>query len=626
MCGIFGYINHNGPVPEAAEAAFLDVQRHRGPDDSGVYREPGVLMGMNRLAVIDLDTGHQPIPNEDRSLWICFNGEIYNYPDLRAELIQKGHEFGTRTDTEVVLHAFEEYGPDCLNRLNGMFAFVIWNARDKVCFIARDRLGIKPLYYYNKNGRFCFASELKTMLAVVPDRGGLDRLALSRYFSFGYVPTPQSPFKDIRKLSPGHWLIYQDGALSGSRWWNISLGQSENSAGMSMDKAVADVSDALLAAVKMELMSDVPLGCFLSGGVDSSAVTALACKCLDTPVKTFCFKFAESTHDESADARIVAEHLGTDHHEIYISPKDMIAGLETITDSLDEPFADSTYLTLYILSREVRKHVTVALTGMGGDEVFTGYPTIKAHRWMNRFAALPGFLRKGLIPALVNRLPASDKYFSFEFKAKRFVRGQDLPRELQHFVWMENFLLDQKYALLGDFAPEGGVYETYANVTDELSRCDANNLLNRVLYLDMKYFLENNGLFQVDRSSMAHSLEARVPLLNTAVLDTVFRIPFGMKCHRGNLKHLLKQSVRHLLPERVFKKPKKGFGPPVSAWLRTIMKDFARDVLSPENLHDSPVNPACVDRMIKEHLDKTADHGRALWAVLIFQMWWNKYA
>jgi asparagine synthase (glutamine-hydrolysing) len=625
MCGIFGLIDTARSIPEDLTERLIRVQNHRGPDDHGVHAEEGVLLGMNRLAIIDIDTGHQPIFNEDGSLLICFNGEIYNYLELRRELIDRGHAFSTRTDTEVVLHAFEEWGSGCLIRFNGMFAFAIWNRRSGECFLARDRLGIKPLYYAARQGRLCFASELKTMLQMVEDTGGLDTLALSRFFSFWYVPTPQTPFKGISKLRPGHFLRFINGETSISRWWNIELGQSEGVA-MTEVEAVAMLRDILFRAVGMELMSDVPLGCFLSGGVDSSAVVAFAQQALGRQVKTFCYRFQESTHDESADARIVAEHLGTEHHEILVDRQAMLSALEDLPQTMDEPFGDSTFISLLLLSREVRRHVTVSLTGMGGDEVFTGYPTIRGHRYMSLYRRLPVALRQGLIPAVVNRLPVSDKYFSLEFKAKRFIRGQDQPPEIQHFQWMENFTFPEKKALLGDFAPETSLEETYAPVLEELTACDAHETMNRILFLDARFFLENNGLFQVDRASMANSLEARVPLLNTLVLDFLAEVPFSLKYRRGELKRLLRQAVRKDLPARVFAKPKKGFAPPVSSWLRTVYREMLVETLSPAALRTSPLSGEVVGKMIVEHLGERYDHGRALWMLLVFQLWWKTYA
>lgn len=625
MCGIFGYIDAQRAVPEGLTERLVRIQSHRGPDDHGTYREDGVLIGMNRLAIIDLNTGHQPIANEDGSLVICFNGEIYNYLDLRRELESRGHIFATRTDTEVILHAYEEYGSGCLGRLNGMFAFVIWNRKTRECFLARDRLGIKPLYYSVRSGRLCFASELKTMLQAVEDTGGIDTLALSRFFSFWYVPTPQTPFRNIAKLKPGHCLTFRDGVADIRRYWSLDLSPGEG-VRRSEEEVVEQLREVLDRAVGMELMSDVPLGCFLSGGVDSSAVVALAQRALGRQVKTFCYRFDEATHDESADARLVAEHLHTDHHEIRVGREAMLAALEDLPRSLDEPFGDATYLSLLLLCREVRRFVTVSLTGMGGDEVFTGYPTIRAHRYMRLFRKLPAFVRQGLAPALINRLPPSDKYFSLEFKAKRFIRGQEHSPEVQHFMWMENFTFQEKRALLGDFAPESGPEETYANVLEELEHCRARDPYNRILYLDVRFFLENNGLFQVDRASMASSLEARVPLLNTLVLDFMAGVPFGLKFRNGELKRLLRRAVCDVLPARVFAKPKKGFAPPVSSWLRTVYREKLEVTLSPGGLKGSPLAAPVVQQMIREHLDGRVDHGRALWMLLIFQLWWNEYA
>ena len=376
----------------------------------------------------------------------------------------------------------------------------------------------------------------------------------------------------------------------------------------------------------MELMSDVPIGCFLSGGIDSSAIAAYASKFHSSRLHTFCYKFAERTHDESADAREVAARLGSEHHEVIISEADTLSGLESMMDSLDEPFSDSTFLTLSLLSREVSKSVKVVLTGMGGDEVFTGYPTIRAHRYQNWFRMLPKFVRMGIIPPIINSLPVSDKYFSFEFKAKRFIRGQEFPSEIQHFIWMQNFQLDEKASLLQGFSPERSLAETYANVSEELSRCDAKDTMNRIMYLDMKFFLENNGLFQVDRSTMAYSLEARVPLLNKLTMDTLFQIPFAMKFYKGETKRLLKDAMRDFFPGNVLTRPKKGFGPPVSIWLRTFMREFMQDAIGGDSLKGSPLNPNLVNRMIREHLERKADHGRALWTILVFHLWWRKYA
>jgi asparagine synthase (glutamine-hydrolysing) len=625
MCSIFGIISFDQPISGQIADNFIRTLNHRGPDDHGIFHDNNVMIGMNRLSIIDLGTGHQPISNEDDSLQICFNGEIYNYLELRKDLIDKGHNFKTSSDTEVILHLFEEYGEGCLQKLNGMFAFVIWDRKREKAFVSRDPLGIKPLYYVNKGGCFYFASELKAILAVVPDLRKLDDLALSRYFSFGYIPSPQTPFSDVKKLPAGHYLVYDKRGIALHSYWNIQLGESESVSESNIDHEILEISSVIRESVKMELMSDVPLGCFLSGGVDSSAIVALAQDCINKPLHTFCFKFAESTHDESSDAAIVARHLKSIHHEIEFSQNDILENLYSIADSMDEPFADSTYLTLSLLSCEVRKSVKVILTGMGGDEVFTGYPTIKAHQYMHYYRKLPNILGKRIIPSLANRLPVSNKYFSLEFKAKRFVRGQNYPGEIQHFIWMEYFSLEDKRKLLGDFAPEASVMDTYSIVEDELERCDAKTLMNRILYLDMKFFLENNGLFQVDRATMAHSLEARVPLLNARLLDKMFKVPFGFKYYKGQSKYPLRQAIRSMLPNRVFVKPKKGFGPPVSSWLRTFLKGFLLETLSKSQLSHTPLSYTFISRMIDEHLKGEADHGRALWLVLIFQIWWNKY-
>lgn len=624
MCGIFGYVSEGAAASTALVDKAMGALRHRGPDDSGFTSAKNTVIGMTRLSIIDLDTGRQPIANEDGSLRIVFNGEIFNYRDLRGVLEARGHRFRTMADTEVILHGYEEYGPGILDRLNGMFAFAILDAGTGGLFAARDPLGIKPLYYCRRDEELFFGSELKTVLAMLDDSGPVDGLALSRYFSFGYIPSPQTPFANISKLPAGSCFRFDGGVLKIIPYHRLSFAEAETPQATSVKENIATTAERLEQAVNLELMSDVPLGCFLSGGVDSSAVAAMASKLAPSTLKTFCFSFAEETHDESADARLVAEHLGTDHHEISIGRDEILSALESMTDSLDEPFADSTYLTLSLLCKEVVKSVKVALTGMGGDELFTGYPTIKAHRLQRLFRMAPRVLRQGLLPPLVNALPVSDKYFSFEFKAKRFIRGQNLPQELQHFVWMENLSLAEKKTLLNGLAVENSVEETYSNVIDELGRCDAAELMNRVLYLDMRFFMENNGLFQVDRASMAHSLEARVPLLNRSLLDFAVTVPFASKYHHGQMKYLLREAARPMLPGRIFTKPKKGFGPPVSLWLRGILREPLQDAFA-GSAGSVPLNYPLVRLMIDEHLSRKKDHGRALWAILVFNLWWKRY-
>lgn len=448
MCGIFGIVRHDGrEIPPGTIEDMAELLKHRGPDHTGIHSEPHCALGNNRLAIIDLNTGNQPIYNEDGRLLIVFNGEIYNYRCLRGVLEQAGHRFATRSDTEVILHAFEEYGPSCIDHLNGMFAFAIWNIETRELFMARDRLGIKPLYVIESDGMFAFASEPKALLKLLPHSPRPDWTAISRFFSFGYFPMEDCAFEGIEKFPAGHFGWVRNGRLDRTRFWAPSYGLGND---MPFDEVCRHAETLVEDVIRKELESDVPVGVFLSGGLDSSLVAHYMRKLSDDGISSFSLGFEETSHDESAEAQSIADHLGLDHHS-YRMTRDMLRNsLLQVADCMDEPFGDSTVLPLYILSKLTRDEVKVTLTGWGGDELFAGYPTYSAHRLAETYRRLPGILTKSVIPTLVNRLPVSDKYMSFEFKAKRFIQGMDLSPEEQHFLWMGYFGEAGKLRLFGD--------------------------------------------------------------------------------------------------------------------------------------------------------------------------------
>lgn len=624
MCGIYGIVQRgSGDIPCALAGGMRDSLRHRGPDHAGSYCQPGITMGVDRLAIVDLTAGNQPMFNHDRSLVIVYNGELYNHLDIRKELEGKGHVFTTRADTETVLHAFEEYGHECLQRFNGMFAFAVWNTRSRSLFLARDRLGIKPLYVAELDEGLAFASEAKALLPLLPGGPRCDWTAIYRYFSFGYVPAPQSPFVGVKKFPAGHYACVEAARVIAQRYWTPQYGMG---ADIPLDQASATLDKLLDRAVRMELMSDVPVGIFLSGGLDSSAVAVYARKNCATTPHSFALRFPESTHDESADARRVAKHLGLHHHEFTFSEDHLQRALARVAETLDEPFGDSTVLPLLTLSEQAREHVSVVLTGWGGDEIFVGYPTYKAHQLAQAYRKLPRVLIDHMIPAVVNRLPVSDKYMSLEFKAKRFIRGMNMPPEHQHFLWMGYFTDSDKARLLTPRIleeVEGATLDGVSNVVSDLTE---DNLIDRIMHLDALYFLEGNGLFQADRIPMAVSLEARVPLLNHDVLTFVNALPVSVKAKGGRLKNLLRTTLSPYLPKDIVNKPKKGFGPPAAAWMRGPLAKTTEDLFARARVEDQGIlNFTEIQRLISEHRERKADHGRALWALMSFQLWYDKW-
>lgn len=628
MCGICGILNHDpdSPVDREVLSRVARTMIHRGPDDEGFLLDCNIGMGHRRLSIIDLTTGRQPIHNEDETVWIVFNGEIYNAPELRARLEKEGHLFYTRTDTEVIVHAFEQYGTDCLDELNGIFSFGIWDSRRKVMFLARDRAGVKPLYYAEPPGAFVFGSELRAVLAHPAIERHLDMTSLNQYLAYEYVPTPRTIFAGVKKLPPGHCLTLENGRLKLECYWDISLQNSEPpEAGKQTDYA-AGFRRTLDDAVRLELLSDVPVGVLLSGGLDSSAVAAAMVRSYPGKVQSFSIIFDDPSFDESRYARQVSKHLGTEHHELLLDPRRSLQVVERLGEFLDEPLADSSWIPTIWLAQFTSKHVKVALSGDGGDELFGGYPTLLAHRFVPYYQALlPEWVRKVLVPRFVDRLPVSFDYMSFEFKLRRFLTGQSAPPVVRHHLWIGSFSGEQRNLLLSPTArrDNGNVEDVALNLA---RNCGAREVLNHVLYCDIKLFLEGCVLAKMDRASMAHSLEVRVPLLNHLFLRFSENLPAHWKLRGTTSKYIMREALKGILPPDILKRRKQGFNMPMAKWLSADLRPLAEHYLSKHRLKRAGLfNPDYVHTLWQEHLARRRDHRKLLWTLLAFELWYDKW-
>lgn len=640
MCGICGVApaDPNAAVDRARLMAMCDTLAHRGPDGEGAMDAPGIGLAMRRLAIIDVDGSPQPLTNEDNSIAMVFNGEIYNYRELRARLLDLGHRFHTDGDGETIIHAYEQWGFECFDQLNGMFALGLWDRQRQRLVLARDRVGIKPLYYTVVGGTLYFGSELKSLLAepCVRAQARLDPVALRQYLAFEYVPTPRSIFKGVCKLPAGCYLTWQGGRLEIVRYWDFSLAESERAADThrpSVEEYKAELLDALKESVRLEMISDVPLGVFLSGGVDSSAVAAMMTQLVPGKVNSFSIGFEDRSFDESDHAQMVATHLGTNHRMMMLAPhmlRDLVPNLAAV---LDEPMADSSIIPTYLLSQFARQHVTVALGGDGGDELLAGYPTLFAHKMAGHYDRLPGVLRNRVIPGLVNRLPVSTNNISLDFKAKRFVSGMDLSSEERHHLWLGSLAPQGISALLtpGITAEAEGV-NVWEPVGRHAAASDARDTLNRILYLDMKLYLENDILTKVDRASMAHSLEARVPLLNRVFIDCARRLPLDLKLHSTSMglsttsKYLFKQAMTPFLPAEILGRKKKGFNMPVAKWFKGELRGLLLDTFSEGRVRNGGLfEYREVKRLMDEHFSGQRDNRKPLWTLLIFELWRERW-
>jgi asparagine synthase (glutamine-hydrolysing) len=625
MCGIAGWANLDPrtPPPEGGAEllrAMCDRMHHRGPDSEGYLVDDGVALGMRRLAIIDLLTGDQPTFNADRSVAVVLNGEIYNYREVRAGLEKRGHKFRTESDTEVLPHLYDEYGADMVQHLNGMFAFALWDEKRKRLFIARDRFGEKPLYWGVFDRTLMFASEPKVLLAHPAVKPALNLNALRQYLSFDYVPAPLSIYEGISKLPAAHTLTLENGEIKVERYWRLSYETRQPVP--SVAEATEQLRDLLADAVKMRLVSDVPLGVLLSGGIDSSMVAALAVRASSETVKTFSIGFAEASFDESQYARAVAKFLGTDHHEERFSASLAANLVGEIGAWMDEPISDPSLVPTYLLSRFTRKHVTVALGGDGGDEIFAGYPMYFGHYMARAYLTVPEFLRRGLVEPVVNLLPVKTKNLSFDYRARRFITASHYDEVARHHVWFGSFTPDDTEQLLSEAAKRGSEADIYRDARRLFAECDSLNIIERMQSLDTQFYLAEDILTKVDRASMAVSLEVRAPYLDPRVAEFAASLPPSYKLHGYTSKYILKKAAKGLVPPFVWRRGKKGFGVPFAKWLKHELKPMARDLLSPERLRRNGLfDPEYVARLQDEHERGVANHRKLLWTLLSFELW-----
>ncbi len=629
MCGITGWatLDSRKPPPEGAQDllhAMCERMVHRGPDSEGFMISSGVALGMRRLAIIDLVTGEQPVFNEDQTVAVILNGEIYNYRSLRVDLERRGHSFRSESDTEVLPHLYEVYGDEMVQHLNGMFAFALWDLKRHRLLIARDRFGEKPLYWGVFDNTLLFASEPKVLLAHPAVKTSLNFQALRQYLSFDYVPAPLSIYQGIHKLPAAHILTLEDEQIETKAYWRLSY---QKQVPMPSESDAAEQLQELLAdSVRMRLVSDVPLGVLLSGGIDSSAVTALAVRASSDPVKTFSISFAEASFDESSYARAVAKFLGTDHHEERLSANLAANLVGEIGSWMDEPFSDPSLVPTYLLSRFTRKHVTVALGGDGGDELFAGYPMYRGVRWADFYSRLPLALKRGLIEPLVRLLPVKTKNLSFDFKAQRFITGAKYDPVTRHHVWFGSFTPDEQLRLLAPDVLAASEGDIYLQARQMLAACDAKDMVEQMQNLDTRLYLAEDILTKVDRASMAVSLEVRAPFLDPRVAEFAASLPANYKLKGQKTKHILKRAVANLLPPFVTRRGKKGFGVPVAEWLKGKLRPLARDLLSPERVRRAGVfNSDYVTKLLDEHERGAANHRKLLWTLLMFELWHESF-
>ena len=592
------------------------VIEHRGPDDEGFHVEGGLALGMRRLSIIDLVTGHQPISNEDGSVWIVFNGEIYNFRELRDDLIARGHSFQTNTDTEAIVHLYEDEGEACVQRLRGMFAFAIWDRRKRKLFIARDRVGIKPLHYCLAGDKLIFASEIKAILQHPAVSREVNLEAISDFLTFGYVPDPASAFRGILKLEPGHTLTFKDGRISTRRYWDFNYHQSGPSERPREESYYTErIRELIAESVRLRLVSDVPLGAFLSGGIDSSTVVAMMAREMDRPVKTFSIGFTDSSFDELHYARITARHFNTEHHEFIVTP-DVCKIVEEIIWHHDEPFADVSSIPTYIVSKMAREHVTVVLSGDGGDELFGGYGRYLVDRRRAVFERIPGFLRRNFMLRASRAIPRA-------MYGKNFLRNAALDSDARYVDSISYFDEDSKRALL---SPEVRRWLAGRDSSNEFRRLLAvphsSERLDHLVYLDSKTYLPGDILTKVDRMSMAHSIEARVPLLDHKLIEFVQTIPAPLKLRGSIGKHILKSAVRGLIPDEIIDRQKQGFGVPIKRWFNTELRELLYDTLTDGRTRQRGYfNQSVVDEILDEHRRGRRDNSTHLWGLLTLELW-----
>ena len=625
MCGITGIVRSDGAqIDRELLARMNDAIRHRGPDDDGFYFGDGVGLGMRRLSIIDLKSGHQPIHNSDRTAWIVFNGEIYNYRELRQQLEARGHQFYTDSDTEAIVHAYDEYGTDCPRYLRGMFAFAIWDERAKSLFLARDRVGKKPLLYAQLNGQLVFGSEFTALLQHPDVSRDVNYEAIHHYLSFSCVPAPLTAYQAIRKLEPGNSLLWKSGEIKIERYWQLDFSHKIS---ISEEEDGERVVDLLRDAVRERLMSEVPLGAFLSGGIDSSAIVALMAQESSEKVKTFSIGSEERDFSELHHARRVAEYVGAEHHEFIVRP-DAMEILPTLVEHYGEPFADSSAIPSYYVSRETRKYVTVALNGDGGDECFAGYERYAAMNLAQRYAKLlPAVIRNGVIRNIARALPEFRSRANPLRKAQRFVDAASLSPVQRYLRWVSAFDEQAKLNLYSnDFQNQTAAFSTIGFIEPWFAKANGAGIVDASLLTDTMTYLPNDLLVKMDIASMTVSLEARSPFLDHHLMEFAASLPESLKLRGMTTKYLLKRVLKKIVPEENLTRAKMGFGVPVGHWFRGTMQPFLREtLLSEKALSRGLFNRDRVRQLIDQHVANKVNHEHRLWSLLMLELWFQRF-
>ena len=628
MCGITGSVwtDNSRRISREQLECMISSLSHRGPDDVGsFYLEndsgrdcPSVALGFRRLSIIDLQTGHQPITNEDESVWLVFNGEIYNYLELRDELQKDGHQFRTNSDSEVIVHLYEKYGTEMFQYLNGMFGLAIWDDNQKQLVLGRDRLGQKPLYYSKQQDRLLFASELKSLLASDVVEQQIDPRALDHYFIYQYVPHPLSIYKDVCKLSPGHFAVFKQGQLEVKKYWHPDFNQRTS---LTTSEITEQVANLLTDSVKLRLQSDVPIGAFLSGGVDSSIMVALMQQYADRQVQTFSIGFPIKAYDESSYARQVANHLGTDHHELIVEPS-AVEILPSLVQHYDEPFSDSSAIPTWYVSQFTRQHVTVAISGDGGDELFAGYPRYKAIKLAGKIDRIPP-LKYFLGSPIAQWLPHGTKYKGFFRRLKRFLTPISYSPIHRYLDWINIFpyrnrleyYTEQFQSDLEDHDPADFLTQAWQLSTHR-------SPISKASLGDLMTYLPCDLNTKVDLASMAHSLECRQPFLDHRLVEFAAQIPAHLKFNRGVGKQILKTTFHDLLPESIWNRPKMGFGVPLDSWFRQVLREQTGDSLLSSNAKCHQwIKPEVIQQLFDLHCAEKRDHSGRLWSLLMLENW-----
>lgn len=629
MCGICGVLDYNSDnaIDNITLKQMCDAMRHRGPDDEGIYispqSKPSVKLGHRRLKIIDLSqSGHQPMSNENGRIWIVFNGEIYNYKELRVELENKGHIFKSHTDTETVIHLYEEYGEDCVRFLRGMFVFAIWDEDKKMLLLARDRVGKKPLLYYHQNNKFCFASEFTAILASNLINKQIRPEAIDYYLTFGYIPAPLTIYRNVFKLLPAHILMLKDNKLTIRKYWELDYSHKIK---ISEQEAEEEVLKLLKDAVRVRLYSDVPVGAFLSGGIDSSAVVALMSQFLDRKVKTFSIGFTENEYSELKYARTIAKRFATEHREFMVKPRAMEI-LPLLVERYGEPYADSSCIPTYYVSRETRQFVTVALNGDGGDELFAGYERYQAMLLAEYYSRTPNFL-KDILGGFAGMLPNLGDPKNKLNRLKRFFKAANLFSRQRYMKWTSIFDEDLKESIYSDaFSKELFAIAPLKFMENFFDNSNSLDMLDTLLRLDTNTYLPNDLLVKVDIASMANSLEARSPFLDHKLMEFVACLPSGYKMKGLIKKYILKKALVDFIPQANLWRKKMGFGVPLNAWFRNELRDFLNQtLLSDKSLKRGYFKPEHIKRMVQSHAAGRRDYSYQLWALLMLELWHERF-